>query len=187
MTTERPRGPLNDDRVDTDLPSAESAVGVWFDLERALEGTNGYGGNVAEIYAYRLLPEPSTLAISAGDPLLQERAAGLAARNLTWLVRHFVGLHEGVEIGIENGPREFRRIDLRSEEFPPFLHRMHIQVSKASRIRLALAKELLALRNRIRDAGVLSNGRDAIVDFEQWVDATKDLLGALGMDAREAT
>lgn len=32
------------------------AIDVWMELEDACNGTNGFGGNTAEIYAHRLMP-----------------------------------------------------------------------------------------------------------------------------------
>ena len=158
---------------DADLPDAESSIGIWFDLERALEGKNGYGGDVAEIYAYRLVPGGIAKATSAADA---EEMAPVAARNLTWLVRRFVELHEDIEIGIENGPREFRPIDLRTEELPPFSHRIHIRVSQERRIRSALAAELLELRNHMNESATAM----PMPEYDRWFAVTADLLQALG-------
>jgi hypothetical protein len=161
----------------TDLPTAEESIGIWYELESALEGKNGYGGNVAEIYAYRLVPEGATgaaVAISegkAGEALL----ARTAAKNLTWFVRRFVELHDGVEIGIETDPRQFRVLDPRTEEFPPFSHRIHVRVSGAAQIRRVLAGELRALGERAK--GVRSMLPEP--DFERWSLATKDLIAVL--------
>ena len=41
--------------TDLDLTVGD-ALGVWHELELALAGKNGYGGDVAEICAYRLVP-----------------------------------------------------------------------------------------------------------------------------------
>lgn len=159
----------------TVLPDAEAAVGIWFDLERALEGKNGYGGDVAEIYAYRLLPEKHLNPFILGESATNEIAA-IAARNLTWIVRHFIELHRDIEIGIESGPREFRPIDLTAEAFPPFSHRIHIRVSQERRVRRAFVEKLLTLRNAMRDA------REVMprYEFERWIIATVDLLRELG-------
>jgi len=43
--------------------SMTSALDLWSQLERAYHGTNSYGGDEAEIYAYQLLPR---------DPLAQQ-------------------------------------------------------------------------------------------------------------------
>jgi hypothetical protein len=166
--------------TDADLPDAESSIGIWYDLERALEGTNGYGGDVAEIYAYRLLPGASPVIVAKyGDA----HTAALAAHNLTWLVRHFVGMHEDIEIGLENGPREFRPIDLRTEEFPPFSHRIHIRVSQERRIRGAFASKLLELRNRMNESATAM----PVPEYDRWFAVTSDLLQALGAKVESLT
>lgn len=110
--------------------SAEDAVGVWHDLERALAGKNGYGGDVAEIYAYRL-----------ARPLLRspkdEAQARVAGVNMTRLLRHFLELHEGAVVSLEE--REgFRPLDLAAEEFPPFDWRVHLRLSWAQPLAKAL-------------------------------------------------
>jgi hypothetical protein len=116
-----------DDLTDLDLP-AEAAIGIWYDLEQALAGTNGFGGDVAEIYAYRLVPkrikdktDPSfiTGATEAEEQDAKAEAALVAGKNMTRLLRHFAELHEGVIFSIEER-LGFRPIDLAVEEFPPF-------------------------------------------------------------------
>src|SRR4029077_10071158 len=42
--------------ADLDLP-LDAVLGIWSELEAARLGKNGYGSTVAEIYAYRLIPE----------------------------------------------------------------------------------------------------------------------------------
>jgi hypothetical protein len=170
---------------ETDLPSVEESVGIWYELERALEGKNGYGGDVAEIYAYRLLPrgvaEIRELSWISSEAEAKSRAAEaemarLAAKNLTLLVRRFVELHADVEIGIEIDPRQFRVIDPRVEALQPFLHRIHIRVTRATRIRRALASELRTLWDCLKDVhALLPEG----FDFARWSLATKDLIAAL--------
>jgi len=149
----------------------DQALGVWHDLEQALAGKNGYGGDVAEIYAYRLMP-PSFKRCTVEE---MEAQAPVVGRNLTRVLRHFVELHEGVEIGIEEGRREFRAIDPRVEELPPFSHRVHLRVSQDKRARIAFASELLALWHR-------SNEIELPPAFFTWSGATKDLLIAIGME-----
>ncbi len=106
-------------------PSVDDAIGVWHDLERALAGKNGYGGDVAEIYAYRLLPGGAKAFTSAeGAAAL----APLAGRNMTRLLRRFIDLHHA-HVALEE--REgFRTIDLGCEDFPPFDWRAHVRVTR---------------------------------------------------------
>lgn len=157
-----------------ELP-VEQVLGVWHDLERALEGKNGYGGNVAEIYAYRLLSPGPRHPLS---DLPEEDQARIAAANLTNILRQFVDLHEGAEIGIEDGPREFRGIDPRKEDFPPFVHRVHVCVSDDKQVRDAFARKLLALWDRAHEI----DAKLPQPDFTAWTGATKNLLLALGVE-----
>ena len=125
------------DLSDLDLP-ADAALGVWYDLERALAGKNGYGGDVAEIYAYRLVPrrlrdktDPAfiTGATEAEEQAAKVEAAHVAGVNMTRILRHFAELHERVLFAIA-GRDGFRPLDLSSEEFPPFDWRVQLRVSQ---------------------------------------------------------
>ena len=40
--------------------SMSQALGLWSDLEQAYHGTNSYGGDEAELYLYRLMPNTPT-------------------------------------------------------------------------------------------------------------------------------
>lgn len=57
-----PPAPTRAPRLDADgidLPSSVSVnaiVGIWTELDDAYHGRHGFGGSVAEIYAYRLMP-----------------------------------------------------------------------------------------------------------------------------------
>lgn len=161
------------DAGEMSLTSA-ALLGVWLDLERALEGKNGYGGDVAEIYAYRLTPphlaDLATIATTAGH-------------NLTRLLREFVELHAGVEVGIEveRGQREFRPFDPRAETIMPFGHRIHLRVRWTTNDQLlAFGRELRALRERAYLVGVPRWPATVA-----WLDAVDTLLRTLGV--REET
>ena len=105
-------------------PSMDDAIGVWHDLERAIAGKNGFGGDVAEIYAYRLLPRDASSAPAS----IGEAEAHLAGRNMTRLLRRFSELHHA-HFALEE--REgFRTIDLGTEDFPPFDWRVHVRVTR---------------------------------------------------------
>ncbi len=166
-----------------DLPFDE-ALGVWLDLERALAGTHGFGGDTAEIYAYRLLPESIRhVGMGAGasmEPTVQAAAARTAARNLTSILRHFVELHEGVVIELDQ-PGGFQVQDLTGEGCAPFLHRVHVRVSQEQRIRAQFARDLLALWSRASDAKLPEP------DFARWSGTTKDLLIMLGLEYSHST
>jgi len=126
--------------VNEEAPSVGNAVRVWHDLELALAGKNGYGGDVAEVYAYLLIaprlkdqtdPVLSTCASEAEERAAKEAAARNAGANLTDLLRSFADLHDGVFFSIEE--REgFRTIDLDTEVFPPFDWRVHLRVTRVA-------------------------------------------------------
>ena len=106
--------------------SFDDAHGVWCELELALAGKNGYGGDVAEIYAYRLVPGGASAIANASKT---EEQARLAGKNMTILLRGFADLHEGVVISIQESRGDFRRLDL-AQDFPPFDWRVHLRVSQ---------------------------------------------------------
>ncbi len=107
--------------------SVDAAIDVWHDLEQALAGKNGYGGDVAEIYAYRLVP--GGVKAFPGPASKSPELAILAGKNLTRLVKHFVELHHA-NVAIEEGRRDFRTIDFGCEELPPFDWRIHLRVTR---------------------------------------------------------
>lgn len=48
--------------------SINQVVGIWDELRDAMEGKNGFGGDTAEIYAYRLMPNsPSQVLTREGN------------------------------------------------------------------------------------------------------------------------
>jgi hypothetical protein len=125
------------DLTGLDLPN-DDVIGVWHDLERALAGKNGYGGDVAEIYAYRLVPQrlrdktdPAfiTGATEAEEQVAKAEAARVAGANMTLILRYFAELHERVIFAIE-GREGFRTLDLGAEEFPPFDWRVQLRVAQ---------------------------------------------------------
>jgi len=60
---------------------------VWNELVSAYYGVNAYGGNVAEIYAFRLLPcDPLA---EHGDKEAQDERMMLAAESLFAIMRKF--------------------------------------------------------------------------------------------------
>ena len=96
--------------------SVPQALDVYDDLVKAYHGENGYGGNVAEIYCYRLLPaNPSAeAAIRAGVqydehpnkkgflwPALME-AGRMAADNLFAVIEHFQQKYPDAKIHFED-------------------------------------------------------------------------------------
>jgi hypothetical protein len=113
--------------VNIDL-SLDKILNVWADLEAALYGRNGYGGTVAEIYAYRCVN---------GETAAFEKIAIantiVAGKNLTEILRRFMKHHQCV-VGIETRPREFTPIDLDLMPIGAFDHRIHLEVVDTSRL-----------------------------------------------------
>ena len=70
--------------------SIDQVIDVWSELEAAYRGENGYGGDTAEIYVYRLMPR----APGSPDP----QAYLDANQALLHLLRRFEDLHPDAEI-----------------------------------------------------------------------------------------
>lgn len=102
-------------------------LGIWGELEAAYHGRNGFGTNVAEIYAYRLLPMDPQDPTGTG-----EENARRAGHEMERIIRLFQQVHSDAVIGYETAWREFTTT---WDEFPPFNHRVHIQVTKTSATR----------------------------------------------------
>ena len=99
---------------------------IWAELEEAKRGENGFGGDTAEIYAYRLvtdLASPGTHWDSRSD------LASTAAQRLNDLCQEFVERYPEYEVAIElHSPREFTAMDFDKVNVPAFSHRIHLQV-----------------------------------------------------------
>lgn len=105
-------------------------LGVWAELEAAYYGENSYGGNVAEIYAYRLL------VLAPLDPTGENRGA-VAAREMERLLQMFVSVHVDARFGVEVGYRKFEPfipVDVsgRPGTLESFNHRIHLRITKAA-------------------------------------------------------
>ncbi len=94
---------------------------VWRDLEDARLGESGFGGDTAEIYAYRLLPFGPRHPLS---DLAEDVQGQLAAGNLTRIARGFLAMHPYCEIRVGQLSHE----QLMRDGVPPFTHRAHVQV-----------------------------------------------------------
>lgn len=68
-------------------------VGVWGELVEAYHGVNRYGGNTAEIYAYRLMPYSPT-AHTHGSKRHMNVVASQAAHALCAIVDEFCMQYE---------------------------------------------------------------------------------------------
>jgi len=105
------------------------ALGVWSELESAYNGTNGYGGNTAEIYAYRLQQRDPTAELQNHNNLSEaarKEQAGKAADNLKELIAFFLETHDDCTLTIdgEHWQEAFR---------DGFYHRCHVRIRMGTR------------------------------------------------------
>lgn len=188
---------MTDTDAPDNMPSAEDAVGILNDLHLALAGKNGYGGNVAEIYAYRLLP-PGAPGGRMSHQIPGPGETKAAARNLTWLAQQFIAMHDRtddthiVHIGIESGYREFRDVDLDIEPIEPFGHRVHLRVSSTPKQGAHVNYSAMASyheEQRARDEARLARLRSHVEDpigLETLVFATRRGRSTMVIAARDA-
>jgi hypothetical protein len=110
--------------------SMVQALSIWSDLCAAYHGKNGYGGNVAEIYIYRLMADdPSACGdvyggrkSSIGQRAEAERVTRANA-SLFALLSHFEERHEGAAITVNTrtlGPWILNA---------GFDHRVHVKIT----------------------------------------------------------
>lgn len=101
------------------------ALSVWSDLEAAYYGQNGYGGDVAEIYAYRLssrCPTAETLGGQLGADAKAEQARRAAA-SLFAILSHFAKEREA-RVTVDG-----RRLGRWLLKYT-FDHRVHVKVER---------------------------------------------------------
>ncbi len=98
--------------------SLDQALGIWSDLWQAYYGENGYGGDTAEIYAYRLIGRSPLLTVSNDEELLRE-IGWEAYKNLQSFLTKF---HQEVdcEIKVDDIPLH--------KWYEPLIHRCHVQI-----------------------------------------------------------
>ena len=112
--------------------SLSQALGVWGDLVEAYHGVNGYGGDTAEVYLFRLMPRdpsaergPDGGTLAAQAVVAQARAARLALADLCRLFAEHYGdaivTIEGLSIDAWPGADEHNR------------HRAHVHVGRVPR------------------------------------------------------
>lgn len=109
--------------------STENALGIWSELERCLQGNNGYGGNTAEIYAYILIPGFTNAWTNPESVIFGEDYKKLtytAGRNLLQLCKKF-SIDNEVKVLIEssNSWKDVWEID---ESKFLIVHREHVMV-----------------------------------------------------------
>lgn len=98
--------------------SINQALDVWSDLNDAYHGCNGYGGDTAEIYAYRLLP---------GGGLLDKTPEDLyeGAKALVFLCSKFSARYPSTILINGVSPAEWLET-----QGGAFGHRAHVQVKR---------------------------------------------------------
>lgn len=103
-------------------------LGLWDDLLTARYGDNGFGGDTAEIYAYRCASPgaATTLMTVPGDAAMLHDAAIEAAQGLHAIIALFIERHRvTVEVdGRPFGPWVASR---------PFNYRAHVSVTPTER------------------------------------------------------
>lgn len=109
--------------------SMVQALDLWTDLEAALRGENGYGGDVAEIYAYRCgTRSPAAIVLPNSEIGAKEKRADClrAAASLVALCKHFEEKRDAL-IRIQRVGRKEMWIGAwpRGELFD---HRVHLRV-----------------------------------------------------------
>jgi hypothetical protein len=115
---------------DAYLLAADAAIGVWIDLEEALACKNGFGGDVAEIYAYRLVHD-GVKSFTTKDAAVRGKLAEIAGAHLTHIAERFT-VKRKATIALEefvDGHWIFRPLDLLIESLPPFDWRVHLRVT----------------------------------------------------------
>ncbi len=113
------------------------ALSLWGDLVSAYHGKNGFGGRVAEIYAYRLMgysPSVATYLARPSDyPLgsyVRKNAIEelqKAAASLRQLIEHFEGTYTR-KVVVKTSEGDVRATDWLKAHW--FDHRIHIEVTE---------------------------------------------------------
>lgn len=92
--------------------SIEQALGVWSQLEEAREGKSSYGGDVAEIYAYRMNPHSPRMMNNSDDEFGPRFEA-----NLRWIIGEFE-------------KRRGCKVEILDDTW---FHRVHVKVTKVGK------------------------------------------------------
>ena len=109
--------------VSTEGLSMLQAIGIWDDLVEAYHGVNGFGGNTAEIYGYRLSERcPSA---EAGFPGSTDEGDGNATLRLKAVIRLFVERRSDAKVVVDGIPWKKWK--------GPLSHRCHVKVTKRGR------------------------------------------------------
>lgn len=111
--------------------SIEQAMDIYNDLIDAKNGTHGFGGSVAEIYVYKIMPYSPSYSMHDVGAIWDENNRLLekkAAEDFHSLCYIFARKH-GVEIKIDEVELHEWISKIRTEELR-FFHRVHVEVKK---------------------------------------------------------
>lgn len=111
--------------------SIEQALEIYDELHHALDGNNGFGGDVAEIYVFRLMPYSPSYSMHSEGKIWDEENRMLekkAAEDFHSLCHIFVKKHEA-SIQIDKIDLHEWIEKIRAGEYR-FFHRVHVKVSK---------------------------------------------------------
>jgi hypothetical protein len=106
--------------------SMVQALEIWSELESAYYGQNGFGGDTAELYAYRFYSYSPSAVIGKTPSAIREQAFD-ASGSLHEMLFFFKKVHEGVEFEIDGLPFD-DHLDM--DKFP---HRIHLRVIRKKR------------------------------------------------------
>lgn len=86
--------------------SLTQALGLWEELVEAYHGKNGFGGDTAEIYMYRLMRRDPTAELGAGSlaSAAKREQVDQASRSLYALLAYFLSEHENVRLTVDGRP-----------------------------------------------------------------------------------
>ena len=115
--------------------SLNQILGLWSDFESAYCGKNGYGGDTAEIYTYRLMSENPRRSSAAPDTWKEKAELGdtlRASESLFNLLKLFCEMH-GCTALIHTGYDSEKRKDFTRKAGPWMkkvvqTHRWHITI-----------------------------------------------------------
>lgn len=106
--------------------STKQLLGIWEELYDCMLDRNGYGGTVAEIYMFRLMPYNPLLRLEDRTSEVAKEAYAAANRSLYEVCKLFEEHHE-VTVRFEGNHSLEILIDTPDD---PFHHRVHIEVKK---------------------------------------------------------
>ena len=107
--------------------STKQLLGIWEELYDCMLNRNGYGGTVAEIYMYRLMPYNPLLRLEDRTSAEAKEAYAAANRSLYEVCKLFEEQHDEIMIQFAGDhPLEL----LIQTPDDPFHHRVHIEVKK---------------------------------------------------------